>query len=79
MTGAVSEEVYGLGSCDMKAGIAVMLSMAELTANNREGARNSQTCVSAGRRSVFRGGLGADKKGVSADFCLMPEPTLTRL
>ena len=75
VTGAVSERLYGLGSCDMKAGIAVMLSMAELAANNREKLPGILKLAFLPDEEAYSAGVWAlIKKGVSADFCLMPEP-----
>ncbi len=69
------DKIRGLGSCDMKAGLAVMLAIGELACAQSERLKETLCLAFVPDEEAFSVGVRAlIQHGVSADFCLMPEP-----
>ena len=74
-TGRRQERVYGVGACDMKAGIAMMLTIAKMMPDVREHLAGKLCLAFVPDEEAHSVGVRAlIESGIAADFCLMPEP-----
>ena len=67
--------IVGRGACDMKGGIAAMTIAAEVLAATRALAGDLIVCTNTDEESSGVGGLACARRGVSADFAIVPEPS----
>jgi acetylornithine deacetylase len=69
------EMIVGRGACDMKGGIAAMTIAAEVLAETGALAGDVIVCTDTDEESSGVGGLACARRGVSADFAIVPEPS----
>ena len=67
--------IVGRGACDMKGGIAAMTIAAEILAETNQLAGDIIVCTNTDEESSGVGGLACARRGVSADFAIVPEPS----
>jgi len=67
--------ITGRGACDMKGGIAAMVTAAELLAEAGALAGDLVVCTNTEEESGGLGALACVRHGVAADFTIVPEPT----
>jgi acetylornithine deacetylase len=68
-------EIVGRGACDMKGGIAAMVVAAEVLAATGRLRGDVIVCTDTDEESSGVGGLACARRGVSADFAIVPEPS----
>jgi acetylornithine deacetylase len=68
-------KIVGRGACDMKGGIAAMTIAAEVLAGTGALAGDLIVCTNTDEESSGVGGLACARRGVSADFAIVPEPS----
>ena len=71
----VGGTIVGRGACDMKGGIAAMTIAAEVLAATRALAGDLIVCTNTDEESSGVGGLACARRGVSADYAIVPEPS----
>jgi acetylornithine deacetylase len=71
----VGGPIVGRGACDMKGGIAAMTIAAEVLAATGALAGDLIVCTNTDEESSGVGGLACARRGVSADFAIVPEPS----
>jgi acetylornithine deacetylase len=69
------ERVVGRGACDMKGGIAAMVVAAEALAEHSEASGVLIVCTNTDEESSGVGALACARRGVAADFAIIPEPS----
>lgn len=67
--------LVGRGACDMKGGIAAMVVAAEVLAATGRLRGDVVVCTNTDEESSGVGGLACARRGVSADFAIVPEPS----
>jgi acetylornithine deacetylase len=67
--------ITGRGACDMKGGIAAMVVAAEVLAETGRLRGDVIVCTNTDEESSGVGGLACARRGVAADFAIVPEPT----
>jgi acetylornithine deacetylase len=67
--------IIGRGACDMKGGIAAMVVAAESLAETGALRGDLTVCTNSEEESSGVGGLACARRGVSADFAIVTEPT----
>lgn len=67
--------LVGRGACDMKGGIAAMVLAAEVLAQTGALRGDLVVCTNTDEESSGVGGLACARRGVSADFAIVPEPS----
>jgi acetylornithine deacetylase len=67
--------VVGRGACDMKGGIAAMVVAAEVLAEAGGARGDLLVCTNTDEESSGVGGLACARRGVSADFAIVTEPS----
>ncbi len=67
--------VVGRGACDMKGGIAAMVVAAEALAATGRLRGDVVVCTNTDEESSGVGGLACARRGVAADFAIVPEPS----
>jgi acetylornithine deacetylase len=67
--------IVGRGACDMKGGIAAMVLAAEALARTKDLAGDLVVCTNTDEESSGVGGLACARRGVSADFAIVTEPS----
>ncbi|HEX5782727.1 MAG TPA: M20/M25/M40 family metallo-hydrolase [Solirubrobacteraceae bacterium] len=68
-------EIVGRGACDMKGGIAAMTIAAEVLAQTGALAGDLIVCTNTDEESSGVGGLACARRGVTADFAIVTEPS----
>src|SRR3954471_8733517 len=68
-------EIVGRGACDMKGGIAAMVIAAEVLAATGGLRGDVVVCTNTDEESSGVGGLACARRGVSADFAIVTEPS----
>lgn len=70
------DRIYGLGSSDMKAGIAVAISLAEMFAKNKENFKGNIKLIFVADEEGYSTGIKKliDEMGIDADIVYMIEP-----
>jgi acetylornithine deacetylase len=71
----VDGAIVGRGACDMKGGIAAMTIAAEVLAATGALAGDLIVCTNTDEESSGVGGLACARRGVTADFAIVPEPS----
>jgi acetylornithine deacetylase len=71
----VDGKVVGRGACDMKGGIAAMVVAAEVLAQHGGARGDVIVCTNTDEESSGVGGLACTRRGVTADFAIVPEPS----
>ena len=69
------DTIVGRGACDMKGGIAAMTIAAEVLAEPGALAGDLIVCTNTDEESSGVGGLACARRGISADFAIVPEPS----
>jgi acetylornithine deacetylase len=67
--------IVGRGACDMKGGIAAMTLAAEALAETGALRGDILVCTNTDEESSGVGGLACARRGVAADFAIVPEPS----
>jgi acetylornithine deacetylase len=67
--------ISGRGTCDMKGGIAAMVVAAEILAATGALRGDLVVCTNTDEESSGVGGLACARRGLGADFAIVPEPT----
>src|SRR3954447_22151138 len=67
--------IVGRGACDMKGGGASRVLAAEMLARTGELRGDLVVCTNTDEESSGVGGLACARRGVSADFAIVPEPS----
>ena len=67
--------ISGRGTCDMKGGIAAMVVAAEALAATGALRGDVLVCTNTDEESSGVGGLACARRGLGADFAIVPEPT----
>lgn len=68
-------EITGRGACDMKGGIAAMVTAAEALAETGALAGDLIVCTNTEEESGGLGALACVRRGIAADFTIVTEPT----
>jgi len=68
-------QIVGRGACDMKGGIAAMVIAAEVLAATGSLRGDIIVCTNTDEESSGVGGLACARRGVSADFAIVTEPS----
>ena len=69
------DRIVGRGACDMKGGIAAMVLAAEVLAETAALRGDLIVCTNTDEESSGVGGLACARRGVQADFAIVPEPS----
>ncbi|HWT92695.1 MAG TPA: M20/M25/M40 family metallo-hydrolase [Solirubrobacteraceae bacterium] len=67
--------LVGRGACDMKGGISAMVLAAEVLAETGALRGDLVVCTNTDEESSGVGGLACARRGVAADFAIVPEPS----
>src|SRR3954452_283376 len=68
-------QISGRGACDMKGGIAAMVVAAQVLAATGRLRGDLIVCTNTDEESSGVGGLACARRGVKADFAIVPEPS----
>jgi acetylornithine deacetylase len=71
----VDDRIVGRGACDMKGGIAAMVLAAEVLAETKGLRGDLIVCTNTDEESSGVGGLACARRGVTADYTIVTEPS----
>lgn len=70
----VGDRLYGLGACDMKAGVAMILALASVAVRRKDFPGVLKFAFVPDEEAISEGVRALISNGIKADYALMPEP-----